>query len=167
MSGFAPSFGGAYRVHRRVDLSRPSDRRGAVAIALAGLLALLIWSPSIGGRAPGDPAGVAGDARLARCGATVPDVEFAFTIPRASDYQQYLPAMGDFSELDLDEPALVVVFRADTSGAAASTSPDTGRKVCIYVGKAGQGELDLYSDVSIEGLRATPDGPVLVPPPNS
>lgn len=159
----------------RVDLSRPTDRAALAAIAVASLLALVIWSPSIGGLAQGDPRAVAGDARLARCGGTVADAEYAFTIPRARDYQSYLPAMRRTSELEIDPPALVVIYRGEFPGSgsadasagpsAATLPPGAGRNVCIYVGSAGAGELNYYSDVSIAGLRATPDGPVLVPGP--
>jgi hypothetical protein len=160
---------GAHRRNRRVDLSRPSDRAALAAIAVAGLLALLIWSPDIGGRAQGNPAAVAGDERLGRCGGTLADVEYAFTIPHARDYERYLPAMGHFTELDLDKPALVVVYRGAFPGAlpAASPKPAAVRNLCIYVGVAGQGELNYYSNISIAGLRALPNGPVLVPAPQT
>jgi hypothetical protein len=105
----------------------------------------------------------------------VTDAEYAFAIPRARDYQRYLPAMGRTSELEIDPPALVVIYRGEfpgsgAAGASAPTSaatlpPEAGRNVCIYVGSAGEGELNYYSDVSIAGLRATPDGPMLVPGP--
>jgi hypothetical protein len=171
MTGWGSRGGGAHRRNRRVDLSRSSDRAAVVAIVIAALLALLIWSPNVGGREPGDPRAVAGDARLARCGGTLADVEYAFTIPSARDYLRYLPALGRASELQLDPPALVVIYRGEfptaASSAASSAAPSasgTIRNVCIYVGKAGEGELNYFSDVSIAGLRATPNGPVLVPP---
>lgn len=154
----------------RVDLSRPADRYAIAAIVIAALLALLIWSPNVGGRQPGDPAAVAGDARLAGCGGGVADAEFAFTIPHARDYGRYLPAMLRASELEIDPPALVVIYpglfpRLAPSPGAATARPagDTKRNLCIYVGPAGQGEINYYSDVSIAGLRATPNGPELVP----
>jgi hypothetical protein len=158
----------AHPASPRFDLARPSDRALAVAIAVAAALALLIWSPSVGGRAPGDPAAVAADARLARCGGALDDIEYAFPIPHARDYQAYLPAMDKASELDEDAPALVVVYRGPFPVGAGAT-PQTGdamlRNLCIYVGAAGQGTLNYYSDVSIAGLRATPTGPALVAAP--
>ena len=168
---------GASRRRRRFDLARPADRALVVALGVAALLALAIWSPNIGGREPGDPAAVGADPRLARCGGTMADVEYAFTIPHAREYQRYLPAMQPFSELAIDPPALVVIYRdglpglppASTSGdsSASTASPGTTRDLCIYVGVAGQGELNYYRGISIAGLRATPDGPVLVPAPQT
>ncbi len=162
----------------RLDLSRPGDRSALAAIGIAAVLALLIWSPSVGGPAPGDPAAVAADPRLARCGGTLEDIEYAFAIPHAREYQRYLPSVGRLSELEIDPPALVVVYReplagrstTPSGGAAAPTPtprPAAVRDICVYVGVAGQGGLSYLSNVSIAGLRATPDGPVLVPVPET
>jgi hypothetical protein len=170
MTGTGSTGGGAHRRNRRVDLSRSSDRAAVLAIVIAALLALLIWSPNIGGREPGDPRAVSGDARLVRCGGTLADIEYAFTIPSARDYVRYLPALGRASELQIDPPALVVIYRGEFPTAASSAAPTpsgTIRNVCIYVGTAGEGELNYFSDVSIAGLRATPTGPVLVPAPQT
>ena len=158
----------------RVDLSRPADRSALAAIGIAALLVILIWSPNVGGPQPGDPAAVAGDARLAGCGGGAADAEFAFIIPRARDYARYLPAMVRTSELEIDPPALVVIYQGEfprlaPSPGAATARPagDSKRNLCIYVGPAGQGEINYYRDVSIAGLRATPNGPVLVPAPTT
>jgi hypothetical protein len=170
VSGAGTVHADAHPASRRFDLARPSDRALAIAIAVAAALALLIWSPSFGGRSPGDPAAVAADARLARCGGALDDVEYAFAIPHARDYQVYLPAMGRSSELDEDESALVVVYRgAFPVGGTATTQPGDAalRNLCIYVGTAGQGTLNYYSDVSIAGLRVTPTGPALVAAPQT
>jgi hypothetical protein len=169
----------AHRRRRRVDLSRSSDRAAILAILVAALLALLIWSPNLGGRAPGDPSAVAADARIARCGGTAADAQYAFTISRASDYARYLPAMGRSPELDLDRPALVIIYLEPLVVAHFSTPAPSGatreptptprpsnvRDVCVYVGVAGEGEINYYTDVSIAGLRASPNGPVLVSGP--
>ena len=93
-------------------------------------------------------------------------MEYAFPIPRASDYRRYLPAMPATSELDTARSALVVIYRAGFTLGLATPDPETPadiRDVCIYVGEAGGGSLNYFSDVSIAGLRATPDGPILVP----
>ncbi len=98
-------------------------------------------------------------------------MEYAFTIPRARDYLSYLPAMERVSELEIEPAALVVIFRGPfpgtSPGASAASVPAAVRNLCIYVGQAGKGELNYYRDVSIVGLRATPNGPVLVPAPQT
>jgi hypothetical protein len=163
---------GARPGHRRFDLARPTDRSTALALVIAAVILLIIVSPSIGGHPPGDPAAIAGDARLDRCGGTVTDVEYGFTIPHARDYQQYLPAMGSFSELNLAASALVVVYRDGFPGVPdrfprPSPSDPTLRDLCIYVGEAGGGEINYYRDVSIAGLRPNPVGPPVVPDPQT
>src|SRR4051794_12116208 len=166
---------GARPKPRRFDLARPTDRSTGVALLIAAVIALLIVSPGFGGTAPGDPNAVASDPRLARCGGAVADVEYGFTIPHARGYQRYLPAMGRFSELALDRPALVLVYRAGFPGVAATASPSgrgsahdaTLRNLCIYVGEAGSGEVNYYRGISIAGLRANPAGPAIVPAPQT
>jgi hypothetical protein len=161
----------AHPAARRFDPERPEDRSLALALAVAAALALLISSPSVGGHVPGDPAAVAADARLARCGGTIADVEYAFPIPRAREYQAYLPAMERTTELDAEAPALVVVCRGAFPVGGAGATPLAGdgtlRNLCIYVGQAGQGSVNYYSGVSIAGLRATPTGPAIVAGPQT
>jgi hypothetical protein len=163
--GVAPAHG------RRFDLGRPMDRATAVAVAAAGLLALLIISPNLG-PAPGDPSAFASDARFVRCGGTAAPVQYAFEIPKVSEYQAYLPAMGLTSELGLDKPALIVIFRdlgpfvvGTAQGSPEPTrSPVAGRHdMCVYVGPAGAGELNFYTDVPTAGLRVKAGGPAIEP----
>jgi len=173
MTGAAARLEGVRRPGFRVVPAHPEDRSALVAAGIAALLALLIWSPNIGGFDPGDPAAVAGDTRLARCGGTVADVEFAFAIPRARDYQTYLPAMPDSSSLESDRPALIVIYRGAFPGVGTSAilAPpprnSTDRNVCVYVGPAGQGARNYYSRIAIDGLRNGPNGPILVPGPQT
>jgi hypothetical protein len=158
------------RPDRRFDLSRPTDRSAAVAVAIAALLALVIWSPGFGGADPGSPSAVAGDARLQRCGGTLDQIQFAFPIPHARDYQRYIPAMPRASELEIDPPALVVVYRSGLPGVpppSGAAGAGDRRDLCVYVGVAGQGELNYFRSVPVAGLRATPAGPVLVPAPQT
>lgn len=157
---------------RRLDLSRSMDRATVLALVTAGLLALLILSPDFG-PAPGDSSAFAGDARFVRCGGTAAPVQYAFEIPKVSEYQTYLPAMKSASELELDKPALIVIFRdlgpfvvgTGPGGSPQPTrSPVAGRHdTCIYVGPAGGGELNFYTDVSTAGLRVRAGGPALEP----
>jgi hypothetical protein len=155
-----------------------SDRSTVVALVTAGILGLVIVSPGIGTHAPGDPAAFAGDPRFERCGGGSVPTRYAFEIEQARDYRVHLPAMPRTSELELDQPALVVVFegigpfvsRPTLGPGATGTLPPAptarpGRHdVCIYVGQAGRGELNYYREVAIAGLRVTPDGPLLESP---
>ena len=162
----------------RFNHASRSDRSTVVALVTAALLALVIVSPGVGGDAPGDPAAFAGDARFDRCGGGTVPTRYAFEMERARDYRDHLPAMPRTSELELDIPALVVVFDGNgpfvsrptlAPGASGTPAPQPtarpGRAdVCIYVGQGGRGELNYYREVPIAGLRVTLDGPVLESP---
>jgi hypothetical protein len=162
---------------RFAGLSR-SQRSTIVALATAGILGLVIVSPGIGVHAPGDPDAFAGDARYDRCGGGTVPTRYAFEMAQARDYRDHLPSMPRTSELELDAPALVVVFEGFgpfvsrptlRPGATGSLPPaPTARPgrhdVCIYVGQAGRGELNYYPQVAIAGLRVTLDGPVVESP---
>jgi len=158
------------------SLRRRSDRTALVAIAVAIALALVIVSPGFGGHPPGDPAAVASDGRFALCGGTIADVQYAFEIPAARDYQHYLPEMQLAPELDLGEPAFIVIFRGLNPLAVGGFPGRNGQPtptriahaglhdLCIYVGaQAGSGEINFYSDVSIRGLRVDRNGPIIEP----
>lgn len=152
-----------------------SDRASIVATIAAAILVLVIVSPSIGGRPLGDPALFEDDARFGRCGGGTVPTRYAFEIARTRDYRDFLPEMPRTSELELDDPALVVIFegvgpfvstptaRPGASAVPQRTSAPGIHDVCIYVGEAGQGQLNYYRDVPIGGLRVTPDGPTLEP----
>jgi hypothetical protein len=138
----------------------------AVAVIAIGLSAVLVLPQSSGG-APGvppvppDPGAFAGDPRLAACFGAAGPVEFAFEMPRARDYQRHFPAMLLSPELDVDEPAFVVVFAIGAElhvglsgppGATGAATPSAGpneRSVCILVGDTP----NLYSNVDISGMR--------------
>ena len=156
-------------------LQTTSDRATAVAMLVAGVLALAIASPSLGGPPPGDPLAFAEDARFLRCGGDTAPVRYAFEIELARDYREHLPLMERTSELALDIPALVVVFDGPGpfvsrptarpgSTAEPEPTPIPGiADVCIYVGPGGAGQLNYYRNVRIGGLRVDLDGRTLVP----
>jgi hypothetical protein len=108
--------------------------------------------PTLGG-----PAGFAGDPRLARCFGGAGHVEFVFEMTHARDYQRYFPHMLLAPELDVDDPAFVVVFDADFPGvetvggvgAVRKTLQPGHRYVCAIV---RNGDPTLYADVDITGL---------------
>jgi len=137
-----------------------------VAVAAIGLSALLSTLPGRTGPilpirpVPPDPAAFAGDPRLAACFGTAGPVGFAFEMPHARDYQRHFPAMLLSPELDVDEPAFVVVFASDAPPLVGGARPpsatiDPGpsnpneRWVCILVG----GTPNVYENVDITGMR--------------
>ena len=156
-------------------LETTSERATAVALVAAVLVALLIVSPSIGGARAGDPEAFTGDDRFARCGGGSAPTRYAFEMERASDYRVHIPRMPPTSELELDLPALVVVFegvgpfvstptaRPGATAAPVHTAEPGVHDVCVYVGEAGAGQLNYYRDIPIAGLRAVADGPELEP----
>jgi len=143
---------------------------------VAILLALVIVSPSFGGHPPADPALVASDGRFALCNGTIADAEYAFEIPIARDYQYYLPQMSASPDLNLGDPAFIVIFRglnpSDAGGFTGRNGQPTPTRVptaglhdiCIYVGANAQGgSVNFYDDVSIQGLRVQANGPIIEP----
>ena len=177
---------------RRVRQNRLVPLAASVAVLLG---ALWLLSPRSGGitdeaastptsapatspspaRKPTGPEAFAGDPRLARCFGTADDMEFVFVMSRARDYQLFLPNMGTSPELDVDDSALVVVYREGWAGpqitgvpGALPESPTPGRRfVCVV---PGTGDPVLYGDVDIEGLSLavepsfTPPSPTPRPP---
>ena len=106
---------------------------------------------------PGGPEGFAGDPRLTQCFGMSDDPEFVFEMTHARDYRRYFPAALRAPELEVDDPAFVVVYREAwdgplLSGAAGAErpSPIPGRRfVCVLVG--GRPPI-LYGNVDITGL---------------
>lgn len=125
---------------------------------------------SQGSALPGGPEAFAGDPRLDRCAGSPDDMEFVFEMSHARDYQLYLPAMLLSPELDVDAPALVVVYRGRnpmpyTGPSGVGTRPPLGpteRDLCIVVGEAPQAEVGYYDAVDITGLTidVVPSSPV-------
>ena len=83
-------------------------------------------------------------------------MEFVFVMVHARDYQSYVPSMLLAPELDVDEPALVVVFDQamaqppTTGGPAPARRTKPGhRYVCIVPDAAAP---SLHADVDITGL---------------
>jgi len=161
----------------RVSRIRSWLAAAAVVVVALGLGAVILGRvPAIGtGRTePPDPAAFSGDPRLARCfGATTATALDVFEMQHAWDYRRHLPAMGLAPELDVDEPAFVVVFRdpplvgllgappsPGTSAAPGASNAPGHHDVCILVGPdAETAQPNLYGDVDIAGLIAVlPEG---------
>jgi hypothetical protein len=130
-------------------------------------------SPSAASPVPPDPAAFAGDPRLARCVASVLTALDVFEMAHARDYRLYLPAMLLAPELDVDDPAFVVVYRGQNpvpytgpSGVGPRPSLAPGHHdMCVLVGPdAVTAVLNNYDDVDTTGLTvdvvsAEPSGP--------
>ena len=103
------------------------------------------------------PGGICRGSRLAHCFGPSGTVEFAFVMPHARDYQRHFPAMLCRPELDVDDPAFVVVFAAGGDPIiplfpALGASPVAaigGRAMCVLVGDTP----NLYAGVDIAGMQ--------------
>jgi hypothetical protein len=135
-----------------VSAPRPATPGGDLSPATSDAAESALPAPT-----PGGPDAFASDPRLGQCFGPVEDMEFVFEMAHARDYQLYLPAMLLAPELDVDAPALVVVYRdgwrpAATTGVPgpreATLSPGN-RYVCMVV---GSDPPILYGDVDINGL---------------
>lgn len=125
----------------------------AAAVLVIALVGLVAFRPlgGIGGLPlPPDPAAFAGDPRLDACFAGAGEVEAAFEMPHARDYQRHLPRMLRSPELEVDEPGFVVVFAGDVRAGAVGPRPESGKYVCVLVGDTP----NLYSGVDVTGLIA-------------
>lgn len=104
---------------------------------------------------PGDPAAFANDPRLVRCPLLPANVETVFEMAHARDYRRYLPSMGISPELDVDTPALVVIYREGTpepptTGFGGASTPVPGTRIVCVV-PTGE-PPNVYADVDITGL---------------
>lgn len=146
----------------------------ATAVVVVCVLALslpaLVRPPT--GAVPPDPAAFAGDPRLSRCVAGGPAPLAAFEMTHASDYRVHLPAMGLSPELDVPDPAFVVVLGAGAqlgiggapgagggwhpSDSPSSETPGPNvHDLCVLVGAdAGTADRIVYANVDTTGMRA-------------
>jgi hypothetical protein len=112
-------------------------------------------SAAPGSGLPGGPEAFADDPRLGQCAfGPASSMEFVFVMEHARDYWAYLPNMLLSPELDVDESALVVVFRQEmaepqTRAGPGATNEPGHRYVCVV---PDGGERNLYGDVDITGL---------------
>jgi hypothetical protein len=147
---------------RRRGLS-PLASAAVVLVALA--LGAVILAPRFG--SVGGPAGApTWNKELARCGASLETAFAVFSMDRARDYRLHLPAMLLAPELDVDDPAFVVVYAAMQPFGGGGAAPPPGQTftprtldpghhdVCILVGyDAATAELNIYENVDTTGLR--------------
>lgn len=133
-------------------------RRIAAAVVVIAMIgvggALTLRAPAGSGEpaTPPNPAAFEGDPRMAACFSEAGQVEAAFEMRHARDYQRHLPAMPRSPELEVDDPGFVVIFTGDVQiGGAGGPAPTTGKYVCVLVGATP----NLYSGVDVMGLTAT------------
>jgi hypothetical protein len=151
-------------------------RRGSilgrtVALAASGVLlaiVVVVGAPRLGGSGappthdpglPGGPEAFAADPRLARCFLTAADMEYVFEIHHARDFQRYLPNSLRTPELEVDDAAFVVIYRATANTVVLrslgygprplATNQPGHRDICVLVD--GDDPI-LYGDVDITGL---------------
>jgi hypothetical protein len=163
-------------VERLRSIALPARRRwfaggmriasGLVSLALVlavGVFALGRAGGGAGSPRPPNPAAFAGDARLDRCGVTSVDQAIAvFEMKHAADYLVHLPKMGRSPELEVPDPALVIVLAdrstlGGLSGASpagpANTPESAGRTVCVVVGTdPASADVNVYENVDTSGL---------------
>jgi hypothetical protein len=92
------------------------------------------------------------------CGGDATGVIAAFPISRARDFWKHFPAAGKAPELEVDDPAFIVVYdgihefahmgnpRAETAAPRQSRAGLTD--LCVFVG----GSTNVYTDVSTVGF---------------
>jgi hypothetical protein len=157
----------------------PRRRRGlsplasAAAILVALALGAFILAPrfgSVGGSAGGTPTN--GEAatwnlELARCDASLATALAVFPMEHARDYRLHLPAMLLSPELEVDDPAFVVVYGEMHPFGVGGAPPPPGQTraprsldpghhdLCVLVGAdAATAELNIYGNVDTTGMRA-------------
>ncbi len=154
---------------RRPRRFRPLLAVAVVAVAVVGAWTLVPRFGQVGGEpaaspVPPDPAAFAGDPRLSRCGVPLATPLYAFELAHAGDYHRHLPAMLLAPELDVDDPAFVVVFDGPqpfglSGGPGPPSSNEPGNHdVCILVGHdPATATLNIYGNVDVSGLTAEAD----------
>ncbi len=137
---------------RRAHRWLPAAAVGAIAlIGLAGIIALRPSTGLGGPPLPPDPAAFAGDPRMTACYAGAGEVEAAFEMRHARDYQRHLPGMLRSPELEVDDPAFVVIFVGEVSLPRIGPASGDGQIVCVLVGDTP----NVYVGVDTTGLQAT------------
>jgi hypothetical protein len=157
-------------------------RAAAVVLAIGvGAGAIAVWIGAPGGSGAwvpsgppaaieGDPATWTGDPRMQACAGTAEQRSVggavavsALEMAQAADYRRHLPAMGRAPELEVDEPAFLVVFQVfDVDPEAPQGSPVPGETtpppsnpvhaVCVVVGGDLQTGFNYYARVDITGF---------------
>jgi hypothetical protein len=148
---------------------------GLLVVFACGGLLLTALRPNGASQAPGvatptnapSPTIDSADPRFARCLGGLAPVIAAFPMGAARDYHLHLPKALDAPELDdSSQPAFVVVFAGTWPGPVSRAAPPAGttwpprspapgvHDVCVWVGDAATGEINVYTDVDTTWLYA-------------
>jgi hypothetical protein len=112
-----------------------------------------------------------------RCGGEAAGISSVIRLEHARDYHQALPLMGLSPELDVDAPAVIVVYDgrqpfALLGGAGATAEPlaPGEHDLCVLVGTDAQSaELNVYGNVPLTAAASAPPGvepsPTVAPSP--
>jgi hypothetical protein len=165
---------------------RTAERRPALLAAAAAVAILVIGGALAVARLSGTPAptgphvgaaAFAGDPRLAACGSGMPGVGQVFEMAHARDYRQYLPAWtAAIPELDVDDPALVVIGTPYAIGVIGGPQPAPSVRlptvgpghplvvdVCIATGSGSDAILHRYVRRSTEPVVPVPSNTAAAP----
>lgn len=127
-------------------------------------VALLLVAGCVAPGAAASPGPSQADPRFGACLGNAGAVIAAFPMAAASDYHVHLPQMGISPELDTSMPAFVVVFAGFWPGPVSGAAPPPGttwpprslapgtHDVCIWVGDATTGVLNVYDNVDTTGM---------------
>lgn len=142
---------------------RVASSMASVALVLViGAFAIARIGGGAGAPRPPDPAVFAGDDRFAKCGLSSSDqAAAAFEMKHAADYLSHLPKMGRSPELEVSDPALVIVLPGGSPlGGVSGASPASsgrgdadGATVCVVVGSdPATAQVNVYENVDTTGL---------------
>jgi hypothetical protein len=146
----------------------------AVAVAVATLVAVIVIvasrlvpplpQPGSIGNA-GYPI-IRDDPRFARCAGTSGRVIAAFPLAEARDFKVVFPSVGRAPELDVSQPAFVVVFegrwpgpilpRFNSSDGPMPTLLPGRHAVCVWLGDVTDGDYVVYDNVDTTGMQPSP-----------
>lgn len=151
----------------------------AVLVMAVVVVGLMWFAPTnAGGNLPPYPINRT-DPRFAKCAGSLNDVLAAFPMEHAKDYRAYLPKMGLSPELDTSESAFVVVYVGQYPGGILPGLGPSGQSytrptpapnhhdLCIWVGDLQAGTSNVYADVDITGMSATPSSTPSAEPASS
>jgi hypothetical protein len=114
-----------------------------------------------------DPANYPVPSRLAACGGVTDQVQYVFEARSALDYERYFPAAHAVPEMNVDEPATIVVYRGvrpDKRG--LQSYPPNEHDLCVLLGpEPGTAQPVFISGVDLTGFHIRIDEPSSIESP--